>query len=332
MKKIIVAILASLATTLAFAEDITGAGASFPAPLYSKWSAMYYDATGIRVNYQSIGSSGGVRQIKAKTVVFGASDAPLKADQLNEAGLIQFPTVFGGVVPVINLPGVEAGQIKLTGPVLADIFEGKITRWRDERIASLNPDVPLPNIAIAVVHRSDGSGTTSIFAEYLASVSPTWKANVGVGSALSWPTGVGGKGNEGVASFVQRINGTIGYVEYAYALQNNLAHARLQNAAGNFVDPDGESFAAAAIGWTASNGSYAQPINQIGPKAWPITGATFILVHKNPSNPDAVRSALKFFDWAYKNGGATAKELHYIPMPQNIVDDIHRMWSSNNLL
>ncbi len=331
MWRFIAAAALAFATTSAFAEDITGAGASFPAPLYSKWSAIYRDTTGVRVNYQSIGSSGGIRQITSKTVAFGASDTPLKSEQLDEAGLIQFPTVFGGVVPIVRLDGIEPGQLKLTGEILADIFEGKITRWRDERITSLNPTLPIPNRAITVVHRSDGSGTTAIFSEYLSKVSSSWKANVGVGPALSWPVGVGGKGNEGVASFVQRIYGSIGYVEYAYALQNHLSYTKFQNKAGNFVDPNIETFAAAADGWKANRGSYVQPTNQGGVAAWPITGATFILVHKNPSNPNTVKSALKFFDWAYTNGADVARVLHYVPMPTNIADDVRAVWRANNL-
>lgn len=330
MKKFLLAILTTFSMSV-MAADITGAGATFPYPVYSKWAQAYKDKTGIGLNYQSIGSGGGIRQIKNKTVTFGATDAPLSAEDLQASGLIQFPTVFGGVVPVIHLDGVAPGQLKLTGKVLADIFEGKITRWRDARITSLNPDVPLPNRAITVVHRSDGSGTTAIFSTYLSEVSGSWEQNVGAGKALRWPVGVGGKGNEGVASFVNTIYGSIGYVEYAYALQSKLTHAKLQNAAGNYVEPTSETFAAAAIGWKASNGSYKQPVNQKGDKAWPITGATFILVYKNPSDLAKVQEALKFFDWAYKNGAMMAEELHYVPMPVSIVEGIRAMWKANGL-
>jgi phosphate transport system substrate-binding protein len=316
------------AAPAAVAAEVTGAGASFPAPLYAKWADAYQKATGTKINYQSIGSSGGIRQIKAKTVDFGASDAPLKADELEKEGLVQFPTVFGGVVPVVNVPGLQPGQLKLTGAVLADIYLGKVTKWNDKAIADLNPGVNLPSSDIGVVRRADGSGTTAIFTNYLSKVSPEWKEKVGEGTTVQWPVGLGGKGNEGVSAFVQRLPGSIGYVEYSYARTNKLPYASIQNAAGNFVLPDDSTVAAAAAGWGAKGGTYEHPTNQTGKDAWPITGATYILVHKDSGKPAQTAEVLKFFDWAYKQGDQMALELDYVPMPDGIVKEVESTWAS----
>jgi phosphate transport system substrate-binding protein len=320
---------ASLAAALpvANAAEITGAGASFPAPIYAKWADAYHKATGNKVNYQSIGSSGGIKQIKAKTVDFGASDAPLKDDELEKDGLTQFPTVIGGVVPVINVPGVQPGQLKMSGDVLAAIFLGKIARWNDAAIAGLNPGLKLPDQAIAVVRRADGSGTTFIFTNYLSKVSSDWKSQVGEGASVKWPTGTGGKGNEGVAAFVSRLPGAIGYVEYAYAKQNKMSHVLLKNAAGSFVAPDDSAFKAAAVNADWSKSFYQILTNQAGKEAWPITGATFILVHKTQDKPQQAAEALKFFDWAYQNGDKMAEELDYVPLPEAVVKQIQSSWS-----
>lgn len=313
----------------ATAAEITGAGASFPAPIYAKWADGYQKATGNKVNYQSIGSGGGIKQINAKTVDFGASDMPLKADDLDKGGLMQFPTVIGGVVPVVNVPGVQPGQLVLTGPLLADIYLGKIAKWNDKAIADLNPKVTLPNIDIAVVRRADGSGTSFIFTNYLSKVSEEWKTKVGEGTAVQWPTGMGGKGNEGVAAFLQRIPNSIGYVEYAYAKQNKLAHVMLKNAAGNVVGPDDLTFKAAAAGadWHKSN--FGEILtNQNGKDAWPITGATFILMHKVQDKPTQAAEALKYFEWSYKNGAKMAEELDYVALPDSLVKLIHASWAN----
>jgi phosphate transport system substrate-binding protein len=317
----------AIVATAAVAADITGAGASFPNPIYSKWADAYQKATGNRLNYQSIGSSGGIRQIRAKTVDFGASDAPLTTAELEKNGLMQFPTVFGGVVPVVNLPGVKPGELKLSGPVLADIYLGKIAKWNDKAIADLNPGTSLPATDIGVVRRADGSGTTAIFTGYLAKVSPEWKQKIGDGTTVQWPVGLGGKGNEGVSAFVQRLPGSIGYVEYAYAKQNKLAHAQLQNAAGNFVQPSEKTVAAAAAGW-GGDGGFDQPTNSSGKDAWPITGATFILIYKSADKPQQTAEVMKFFDWAYKNGDQMALELDYVPMPDNVVKLIQSTWGN----
>jgi phosphate transport system substrate-binding protein len=324
------ALAATLLGTTASAADITGAGATFPFPIYAKWAEAYKAKTGIGLNYQSIGSGGGIKQIQAKTVDFGASDKPLKPEELDKYGLMQFPTVMGGVVPVINLSGVQVGQIKLNGPVLADIFLGKIRKWNDAPIAALNKGVALPNQNITVVHRSDGSGTTFIFTNYLAKVSPEWKQKVGEDAAVAWPAGVGGKGNEGVASYVQRIKGAIGYVEYAYALQNKMNYVTLQNKDGQFVKPDEESFKAAAAGanWEKAPGFYEILTNEPGKESWPITGATFILLHKTQDKPAQAAEVLKFFDWAYANGDKMASDLDYIPMPDKVVKLIQNAWRS----
>ena len=317
-----------LSLPAAQATDITGAGATFPYPVYSKWAEAFKAKTGIGMNYQSIGSGGGIKQIKAKTVDFGASDAPLKADELEKDGLVQFPMVMGGVVPVVNIPGVKAGAMRLTGAVLADIYLGKITKWNDPAIANLNKDVKLPDQAITPVSRSDGSGTTFIFTNYLSKVSKEWTEKVGNNTSVKWPAGVSGKGNEGVASYVQRLNGSIGYVEYAYAKQNKLAYTLLQNRDGHFVAPIDKSFQAAAAGadWAKSPGFYEILTDEPGKESWPITGATFILMHKVQAKPDSAKTALQFFDWAYANGDNLALELDYVPMPDSVVGLVKKEW------
>lgn len=296
---------------------ITGAGASFPQPIYAKWAGEFKNATGGQVNYQSIGSSGGIKQIQANTVDFGASDAPLSKEELDKSGLIQFPTVIGGVVPVVNIDGVAPGQLKLDGATLANIYLGKITKWNDPAITALNAGVTLPDAPITTIFRSDGSGTTFNFASYLAAVSPEWKAGPGVDKSIKWPTaatGAGGKGNEGVASNVARAKNSIGYVEYAYAKQNKMAYTQLKNAAGNFVQPSAESFAAAGnADWKGTPGFNIVLTNQADPNAWPISAATFILVHTKPTNPENVKNTLKFFDWAYSSGDELAKSLDFVP-------------------
>jgi len=314
--------------SLGVAQEVTGAGASFPAPLYSKWAADYNKATGVKINYQSVGSGAGIRQIDAKTVAFGASDMPLKDEDLAKKGQIQFPTVIGGVVPVVNIKGVAPGQMRLTGQVLGDIYLGKITKWNDPAIKALNPSLNLPDVAIAPVRRADGSGTTFIFTNYLSKVNAEWKSKVGEGTAVNWPTGAGGKGNEGVAAFVGRLPNSIGYVEYAYVKQNKMTFAQVQNSAGQFVLPDDSTFKAAAAGakW---NESFNQILtNQPGAQSWPITGATFILMHKVQDKPAEATTALKFFDWAYKNGDKTAEELDYVPMPPSVKQQIERLWAA----
>jgi phosphate transport system substrate-binding protein len=312
------------------AAEITGAGATFPYPVYAKWAEAYKAKTGVGLNYQSIGSGGGIKQIRARTVDFGASDAPLKPDELEKDGLVQFPMVMGGVVPVVNVEGVKPGQLRLSGALLADIYLGKVGKWNDPRIGALNKDIKLPDQAITVVHRSDGSGTTFIFTNYLSKISAEWKDKVGNATSVSWPapTSTGGKGNEGVASFVQRIKGSIGYVEYAYAKQNKMAHAQLQNREGAFVQPDDTSFqaAAASADWKAAPGFYEILTEQPGKGSWPITGATFILMHKVQANPDRAREALKFFDWAYANGDRMALDLDYVPMPAAVVKLVQDTW------
>ena len=308
---------------------ISGAGATFPAPLYAKW-AEAYRGTGATLNYQAIGSGGGIKQIKAKTVDFGASDKPLKPDELAAAGLYQFPTVIGGVVPVVNLTGIAPGQIKLTGQLLGDIFLGKVSRWNAPQIASLNPGVPLPNMPITVVHRSDGSGTSFLFTSYLAMKNPEWQAKVGASDAVEWPTGIGGKGNDGVAAFVKQTAGSIGYVEYAYAKQNKSSFVLLQNKDGQYPKPEASAFAAAAGGapWSTAPGNYVLLLDQPGQATWPISGATFILVYKNPANSDQARRVLQFFDWAYKNGDAAAQALDYVPLPGQVKDLVRKQWAT----
>jgi len=321
------AFAASMVGVRVEAADLTGAGASFPNPIYSRWAAAYQKATGHRINYQSIGSSGGLRQIQAKTVDFGASDAPLAAADLDKDGLVQFPTVFGAVVPVVNLAGVKPGELKLTGALLADIYLGKITKWNDKAIVEMNPGVTLPNQDIGVVRRADGSGTTAIFVNYLAKISPEWKQKIGEGTTVQWPLGLGGRGNEGVSAFVQRLSGSIGYVEFAYAKQNKLAHVQLRNAEGAWVQPDDTTVAAAAEGW-GQGGKYEHPTDQKSKNAWPISGATYILVHKRAEKPQQALEVLRFFSWAYKNGDEMALDLDYVPMPDAIVKQIESGWSA----
>ena len=311
------------------ADSVTGAGASFPAPIYSKWAEAYNKATGNQINYQSVGSGAGIKQIKEKTVDFGASDMPLKDDDLAAAGLVQFPTVIGGVVPVIHVEGVKPGQLKLTGAVLADIYLGKVTKWNDAAITALNPGVKLPDAVITPVHRADGSGTSFIFTNYLSKVNAEWKAKVGEGAAVNWPAnGLAGKGNEGVAQNVQRLPNSIGYVEYAYAKQSKMDYVQLKNAAGNFVEPDDLTFKAAAAGadWTKS--FYQLLTEQQGKDSWPITGATFILMHTAQDKPAQATASLKFFDWAYANGDKAAADLDYVALPDALKALIHTKWTA----
>jgi len=312
------------------AADISGAGATFPYPIYAKWAEAYKQATGIGLNYQSIGSGGGIKQITAKTVDFGASDMPLKPEELAKDGLQQFPPVIGGEVLVVNIPGVQADQMTLDGPTIANIYLGKITKWSDPAIAKLNPGMKLPDMGIAVVHRSDGSGTTFIFTNYLSKVSPEWKEKVGESTSVEWPTGLGGKGNEGVSALAARTSGAIGYVEYAYALQNKLVHTKLVNQDGVTLSPSSKVFQAAAANadWQKAPGFYLILTDQPGKESWPITGATFILMHKKQDNPANAKSVLAFFDWAYKHGGKMAEQLDYIPMPANVVQTIEASWKS----
>ena len=309
---------------------INGAGATFPYPIYAKWAEAYKAQTGVGMNYQSIGSGGGIAQIKAKTVDFGASDMPLKQEDLQSAGLMQFPAIVGGVVPVMNLDGVKPGGIKLTGSVLADMFLGKIKKWDDKAIADLNPGTKLPSTAIAVVHRSDGSGTTFIWTDYLSKVSADWKGRVGASTAVSWPEGVGGKGNEGVAAYVQRIKGSIGYVEYAYAKRNNMTYALVQNKDGQYVEPDNVTFQAAAANadWNNAPMFYQILTDQPGKNAWPITGASFILMHVKQEKPQNAVEVLKFFEWSFKNGQKLAEDLDYVPLPDSVVKLIQDAWKS----
>ncbi len=321
----------AMASTLGFAgiagaQEVTGAGASFPAPIYAKWASDYHKATGVKVNYQSIGSGGSIKQIDSKTVDFGASDAPLTDEVLKSKGQIQFPTVMGGVVPVINVKGIEPGQLKLTGQVLGDIYLGKVARWNDPAIKALNPTLPLPDAAIAQVRRADGSGTTFIFTNYLSKVNAEWKAKVGEGTAVNWPVGAGGKGNEGVAAFVARLPNSMGYVEYSYVKQNKLSYAILQNSAGHYVKPEDDSFKAAAAGADWSKSFYQILTNQPGKDAWPISGATFILMHTKQDKPASATEVLKFFSWAYKNGDKSAADLDYVPMPKPVIAAIEKAW------
>ncbi len=319
------------ASKSAAAEEVTsisGAGATFPYPVYAKWASAYYKLTGIKMNYQSIGSGGGIKQIRAATVDFGASDAPLTPEKLDDWDLIQFPMIMGGVVPVVNLKGMRPGELRLSGPVLADIYLGKIRKWNHDRIKAENPGLNLPAKRITVVHRADGSGTTWIFTNYLSKVSPEWKEKVGTAKAVAWPAGIGGKGNEGVASYVSRVKGAIGYVEYAYALQNKLSHIRLKNRDGAYVEPNSASFQAAASNadWQGSRGFYVVLTNQPGKESWPITGASFILMHRVQKNAEKARAAFSFFDWCYRNGGKMAEELHYVPMPVEVVNLVEQVW------
>lgn len=313
----------------AWAQDVTGAGASFPAPVYAKWADAYHKATGARINYQSVGSGAGIRQIKAKTVDFGASDAPLADDELAKDGLLQFPTVIGGVVPVVNIRGISSGQIRLTGQVLGDIYLGKVTRWNDVALTTLNPGVPLPDAAISVVRRADGSGTSFLFTNYLSKVNAEWKSRVGEGTAVNWPTGAGGKGNEGVSAFVQRLPNSIGYVEYAYAKQNRMSHVLMKNRDGHFVSPDDGSFKAAAAGAEWAKTFHQVLTEQPGKDSWPITGATFILMHRSQDKPVQAGQALKFFDWAFANGDKMADDLDYVPLPAAVKDMVRKQWADH---
>lgn len=312
------------------ANEITGAGATFPAPVYGKWAEAYQKATGVKMNYQSIGSGGGIKQIIAKTVDFGASDMPLKPADLEKDGLFQFPTVIGGVVPVVNVAGIKPGDLRLSSALLADIYLGKVAKWNAKAIMDLNPKLALPNQDIAVVRRADGSGTTFIFTNYLSKISAEWKQKVGEGTAVQWPVGLGGKGNEGVAAFVQRVAGAIGYVEYAYARQNKLSYVMLQNADGQFVAPDDTTFKAAAAGADWAKSAFAEILtNQAGKSSWPITGATFVLMHKVQAKPEQGAQVLKFFDWAYANGDKMAEDLVYVPLPDSLVKLIKSAWVAN---
>ncbi|SEQ70548.1 phosphate transport system substrate-binding protein [Solimonas aquatica] len=315
----------------AFAADISGAGATFPYPIYAKWADAYKKETGVGLNYQSIGSGGGIKQIKAKTVTFGATDKPLSADELEAAGLTQFPMVMGGVVPVVNLKGITPGQLVLDGRTLADLFQGRITKWNDAAIAKLNPGVALPKTAVAVVHRSDGSGTTYNFTYYLGEVSESWRVNVGVEASVEWPVGIGGKGNEGVANMVTQTDGAIGYVEYAYAKQNKMTYTKMINKDGKTVAPDADTFAAAAANadWSKAKAFRLILANQPGANSWPMTAATFILVYKQPEKTDDVAAALKFFDWSFKKGSKMADELDYVPMPESVVKLVEASWTAN---
>ena len=313
----------------AAAADISGAGATFPYPVYAKWADAYKKETGIGLNYQSIGSGGGIKQIRAKTVTFGATDAPLSGKDLEADGLVQFPMVMGGIVPVLNIDGVKPGELVLDGPTLAKIFLGDIKTWDDAAIKALNPNAKLPSQAIAIVHRSDGSGTTYNFTYYLAQVSDTWKAKVGANTAVQWPAGIGAKGNEGVANNVAQTKGSIGYVEYAYAKQNKLTYANMINKAGKTVSPTAASFQAAAANadWNSQPGYGVILANQPGDTSWPMTAATWILVHKKPQDPAATAEVLKFFAWSYAKGAKMADELDYVPMPSNVVADVQKTWT-----
>jgi phosphate transport system substrate-binding protein len=320
---------------VAFAADMTGAGATFPYPIYAKWAEAYKAKTGSNLNYQSIGSSGGIKQIKAKTVDFGATDNPVKFEDLEKDGMVQFPAIIGGVVPVANLEGIKPGQIKLTGELLADVFSGVIAKWNDKRIADMNPGVALPDAPITVVHRADGSGTTAVFTDYLSKVNANWKSTVGAGAAVKWPaaSSVGGKGNEGVAANVSRIKNAIGYVEFAYAKKNNMTHLNLRNQAGQIVAPDDETFAAASAStdWSKVPGMGIYLTNAPGAKSWPITGASFILMYKDPANKANSAEVMKFFDFAFKEGKKMAADLEYVPMPDATVDYIRKnVWNKVN--
>ena len=325
-RNILASVALSISTASAIAQDVTGAGASFPAPIYAKWADAYHKATGARINYQSIGSSAGIKQIGARTVDFGASDAPLKDEELAGAGLFQFPMVIGGVVPVVNIKGIAAGQLKLSGQLIGDIYLGKIKKWSDPAIAALNPGLALPDARIAPVRRADGSGTTFLFTNYLSKVNAEWKSKVGEGTAVNWPAGAGGKGNEGVAAFVHRLPNSIGYVEYAYVKQNKMSYALLQNKDGNFVAPSDKAFKAAAAGANWAKSFYQILTAQPGKDAWPMTGATFILMHKVQDKPEQAAAVLKFFAWAHKNGDPTADALDYVPMPSSVKAVIEKSW------
>jgi len=331
IRTIAVAGFLAAAIVPAAAEDISGAGATFPYPIYAKWADAYKKETGVGLNYQSIGSGGGIKQIEARTVTFGATDAPLKGEELDKNGLVQFPMVMGGIVPVINLDGVNAGDLVIDGPTLAKIFLGDIKTWDDPAIKKLNPNAKLPSTAIAVVHRSDGSGTTFNFAYYLAQVSDEWKSKVGFNTSVEWPVGIGAKGNEGVSNNVGQTKGSIGYVEYAYALQNKLVFTKMTNKVGKTVAPTSDAFQAAAANadWNSVPGYGVILANQPGASSWPMTAATFILIPKQPQDAGAATSALKFFAWAYAKGGKMAEELDYVPMPAEVVKQIKEMWAKS---
>jgi phosphate transport system substrate-binding protein len=325
MNKLLAILLAAVTLTVS-AQDITGAGATFPAPLYSKWASQYNKDTGTKVNYQSVGSGAGIKQIEAKTVVFGASDMPLTDEKLTTMGLFQFPTVIGGVVPVINVKGIEPGKLKLTGTLIADIYLGKITKWNDAAIKALNPTLALPDADIMPIRRADGSGTTFIWTNYLSKVSKEFKDTVGEGTAVNWKVGAGGKGNEGVAQMVKQLPNSLGYVEYAYVKQNKMNYVQLQNAAGTWVSPDEDAFKAAAAGADWVKSYYQILTNQSGKAAWPISGATFILVYKKPMNIDEVKSTVKFFNWAYTTGDTAAGDLDYVALPDVVKNKVRADW------
>lgn len=328
---LVVGVSAAVATASVFAADMTGAGASFPYPIYSKWAESYKAATGNGLNYASVGSGAGIKQIKAKTVDFGASDMPLKAEELDADGLMQFPAIMGGVVTVVNVDGITPGQLKLTGPVVADIYMGKITQWNDAAIAALNPGVKLPAAEITVVHRADSSGTSFLFTDFLSKTSPEFKTKVGASTAVKWPVGVGGKGNDGVAANVQRIKGSIGYVEWAYAKKNKMSHTQLKNKDGVFLQPDDDAFKAAAANaeWAKTPGFGVVLTDQAGKASWPITGASFILMHKQQADAAKAKEVIKFFDWAFTNGDKSAAELDYVPMPDAVVKQVQAAWKAN---
>ena len=328
---VIMAAAAALSyAAVAAATDISGAGATFPYPIYAKWADAYKKLTGIGLNYQSIGSGGGIKQIKAKTVIFGASDMPLKPDDLKAAGLLQFPMIIGGVVPVVNVKGIQAGQLHLDGATVASIYLGDITQWDDPQIKRLNPKLTLPSTAIAPVYRSDGSGTNFLFSDYLSKANPKFMSTIGANTSVQWPTGIGAKGNEGVANMTTQTDGAIGYVEYAYAKQNKMAYTLLTNKAGAAVAPNAESFQAAAANadWVHADSYYLILTDQAGAKSWPITGASFILVYKQPDDPASVNEALKFFAWAYKDGASMAAELDYVPLPAALIAQVKKTWTS----
>jgi phosphate transport system substrate-binding protein len=328
--RVIAFAVCAAAVTYAYAASVSCAGATFPYPIYAKWADMYNKETGFRLNYQSIGSGGGIKQIKNKTVTFGASDMPLEPKDLTASGLIQFPTVVGGDVPVVNLDGIGAGDLVLDGPTLANIFLGKITKWDDPAIKKLNPSAKLPSSAIVVVHRSDGSGTTFIFTDYLSKVSEEWKSNVGASTSVEWPVGIGAKGNEGVSNNVAQTKGAIGYVEYAYALENKMASVKMVNKDGKAVEANSTTFQAAASNadWANSDHYYVILTNEPGADSWPIAGATFILMYKQPADPAASAEAMKFFDWAYKNGKKAAEALDYVPLPDSVIAQIEKTWAT----
>jgi phosphate transport system substrate-binding protein len=334
MKQLFVSIAVAAAASFAVsaqAADITGAGATFPYPIYAKWAEMYKKASGNGLNYQSVGSGAGIKQIKAKTVDFGASDMPLPADELTRDGLFQFPAIMGGVVTVINLAGVAPGQLKLSGPVVADIYLGKVTKWNAPEIAALNPGVKLPAEDITVVHRADGSGTSFLFTDFLSKTNAEFKQKIGAGTTVKWATGVGGKGNDGVAANVQRIKGSIGYVEWAYAKKNKMTHTQLKNHDGVFLQPDDDAFkaAAASADWAKAPGMAVVLTDQPGKAAWPITGASYIIMYKAQADAAKGKEVLKFFDWAYKNGDAAATELDYVPMPDTVTRLVQDAWKAN---